>query len=71
MSNFNLHGLSVSNGIAIGKAYLLSDALVEVEHYSISKKDITKELKRLKLASSDLINKKSLLNDELYKTLTK
>ena len=46
MSNFNLHGLSVSNGIAIGKAYLLSNALIEVEHFSIELKDIKKEVKR-------------------------
>ena len=48
MSNFNLHGLSVSNGIAIGKAYLLSNALIEVEHFSIELKDIKKEVKRYK-----------------------
>ena len=48
MSSFNLHGLSVSNGIAIGKAYLLSNALIEVEHFSIELKDIKKEVKRYK-----------------------
>ena len=67
MSNFNLHGLSVSNGIAIGKAYLLSDALVEVEHYAINKKDITKEVKRLKLAINQVNKDLNKIKKDFFK----
>ena len=31
--SFTLHGLAVSNGIAIGHAHLVSHATREVEHY--------------------------------------
>ena len=67
MSNFNLHGLSVSSGIAIGKAYLLSDALVEVEHYAINKKDITKEVKRLKLAINQVNKDLNKIKKDFFK----
>ena len=32
---FTLHGLAVSGGIAIGHAYLVSHATLEVAHYSL------------------------------------
>jgi len=67
MSNFNLHGLSVSSGIAIGKAYLLSDALVEVEHYSINKIDITKEVKRLKSAINQVNKDLNKIKKDFFK----
>ena len=43
MTSFNLHGIQVSNGIAIGKAYLISNALLEVVRYQISKKEISEK----------------------------
>ena len=46
MTSFNLHGIQVSNGIAIGKAYLISNALLEVVRYQISKKEISTEINR-------------------------
>ena len=59
MSSFNIHGVSVSNGIAIGKALLISDALLEVFHYQIGRDKVPNEIKRLSRAISDV--KKDLL----------
>ena len=47
MSSFNLHGVSVSNGIAIGKAHLISNALLEVVHFQLNANEVLKEIKRL------------------------
>ncbi len=46
MSSFSLHGVAVSRGITIGKAHLVSNALLEVAHYQLPKKRITEEVKR-------------------------
>ena len=54
MSTFNIHGVSVSNGIAIGKALLISNALLEVFHYQISRDKVPNEIKRLSRAISDV-----------------
>tara|TARA_X000000368_G_scaffold402035_1_gene375538 strand:+ start:4928 stop:6652 length:1725 start_codon:yes stop_codon:yes gene_type:complete len=59
VSSFNLHGVSVSNGIAIGKAHLISNALLEVVHYQLSSNETLKEIKRLSNAINDV--KKDLL----------
>ncbi|MDO8346841.1 MAG: phosphoenolpyruvate--protein phosphotransferase [Rugosibacter sp.] len=44
---FSLHGLAVSGGIAIGRAQLISHALLEVAQYQVREKDVDGELKRL------------------------
>ncbi len=59
MSSFNIHGVSVSNGIAIGTANLISNALLEVVRYQINKEEIPNEVKRLSTAINDV--KKDLL----------
>ena len=46
MTPFSLHGIGVSNGIAIGKAHLISNALLEVVQYDIDIKNIPHEVKR-------------------------
>ena len=53
MSSFNIHGVSVSNGIAIGKANLISNALFEVVRYEITNREIPNEIKRLTRAIDD------------------
>jgi phosphotransferase system enzyme I (PtsI) len=50
MVSFALHGVGVSAGIAIGRAQLVSHALLEVAHYTISAKQVTAEIERLTLA---------------------
>ncbi|MDO9598650.1 MAG: phosphoenolpyruvate--protein phosphotransferase [Azoarcus sp.] len=44
---FTLHGLPVSQGIAIGHVHLVSHALLEVNHYHVPPKHLTDELERL------------------------
>jgi phosphotransferase system enzyme I (PtsI) len=65
MSTFNVHGISVSSGIAIGKASLVTNALMEVEHYKIKKDAINDEINRLSQAiitvKNDLVNIKKEL----------
>ena len=44
--SFALHGLAVSNGIAIGHAHLISHATLEVEHYVLPGRFIEEEVER-------------------------
>jgi phosphotransferase system enzyme I (PtsI) len=43
---FSLHGQAVSPGIAIGRAHLVSNAILEVAHYQLRERDIATELAR-------------------------
>ena len=52
--SFTLHGLAVSNGIAIGQAHLISQATLEVSHRVIAprlafadEKAVAAEIKKL------------------------
>jgi len=47
---FSLHGLAVSQGIAIGRAHLISHATFEVAHYSIRARDVDQEVERFEAA---------------------
>lgn len=67
MTNFNLHGLSVSTGIAIGKAFILSDALVEVKNYPIDTSNIKKEITRLKAAINQVNKDLNKIKKEFLK----
>lgn len=44
---FTLHGLPVSQGIAIGHVHLVSHSLLEVNHYHVAPRHIDDELERL------------------------
>jgi phosphotransferase system enzyme I (PtsI) len=46
VSSFSIHGVGVSSGIAIGKAHLVSNALLEVVHYQLPSHLINDEIKR-------------------------
>ncbi len=43
---FSLHGQAVSGGIAIGRAHLVSHAVLEVAHYQLRERDVAGELER-------------------------
>jgi len=45
-SSFSIHGIGVSSGIAIGRAHLVSNALLEVVHYQLPKHLIDDEIAR-------------------------
>jgi phosphoenolpyruvate-protein phosphotransferase (PTS system enzyme I) len=44
--SFSVHGVGVSNGIAIGHAHLVSHALLEVVHYQVPENLIAQEIAR-------------------------
>lgn len=50
LSSFSMHGIGVSSGIAIGRAHLVSNALLEVVHYQVPKDFIGDEVSRFKSA---------------------
>ena len=45
--SFSLHGMAVSAGIAIGRAHLISHAMLEVAQYQLRERDVPSELVRL------------------------
>lgn len=47
MASFTLHGVSVSQGIAIGRAHLLTPAALDVKHYLIDEQQVEAEVARL------------------------
>ncbi len=48
--SFTLHGISVSSGIAIGHAHLISHTSLEVAHYMLPKQFIAEEIARFEAA---------------------
>lgn len=74
MSSFSLHGVAVSSGITIGKAHLISNALLEVVHYQQPKHLIADEVKRfskaIKAVKQDLEAARQELPDMLIGDLT-
>jgi phosphotransferase system enzyme I (PtsI) len=48
MACFTIHGVSVSQGIAIGRAHLLTPAALDVKHYLIAQEQVEAEVARLK-----------------------
>lgn len=46
MSSFSIHGVGVSSGIAIGRAHLVSNALLEVVHYQLAPEQVPEEVER-------------------------
>jgi hypothetical protein len=48
--SFALHGIGVSGGIAIGRAQLVSHAMLEVAHYTISARQVPDEIRRFEAA---------------------
>ncbi len=48
--SFTLHGLAVSQGIAIGQAHLVSHATLEVAHFTVRERDIQHEIVRFEQA---------------------
>ena len=67
MVNFNLNGIPVSSGISIGKAKLLTHALMEVKHYTLDKKEIKNEIKRFNKAITAVKNDLNKIKNNLLK----
>jgi phosphotransferase system enzyme I (PtsI) len=62
--SFTLHGLAVSQGIAIGHAHLVSHATLEVAHYTIRERDIAREITRFETAVAAVRVELYALHDE-------
>lgn len=50
MASFTLHGIPVSQGIAIGRAHLLTPAVMDVKHYLLAEDQVEAEVARLMTA---------------------
>ncbi len=48
--SFSLHGIPVSRGIAIGRAYLIAPAALDVDHYIVEPSQIEGEVERFRAA---------------------
>ncbi|GAB1391958.1 phosphoenolpyruvate--protein phosphotransferase [Rhodocyclaceae bacterium] len=59
---FSLHGLAVSQGIAIGRAHLISHATFEVAHYTIRERDVSQEIERFEAAIAAVRNDLTVLH---------
>jgi phosphoenolpyruvate-protein phosphotransferase (PTS system enzyme I) len=67
MSSFNIHGVAVSNGIAIGKAHLISNALLEVVHYQLETHQVANETQRLSRAINEVKKDLIKIKKQLHK----
>ena len=66
-SSFSMHGIGVSGGIAIGRAHLVSNALLEVVHYQLPQHLINNEIKRFENAINTVIKDLELIRHSLSK----
>ncbi|MDP3031296.1 MAG: phosphoenolpyruvate--protein phosphotransferase [Rhodocyclaceae bacterium] len=62
--SFSLHGLAVSQGIAIGHAHLVSHATLEVARYTVRERDIPREIERFETALATVRNELGVLHAE-------
>ena len=53
--SFTLHGIPVSRGIAIGRAYLIAPAALDVDHYLIEPDQIDAEIARFYAAQAGVL----------------
>ncbi|WP_158905213.1 phosphoenolpyruvate--protein phosphotransferase [Burkholderia sp. L27(2015)] len=54
--SFTLHGIPVSRGIAIGRAYLIAPAALDVDHYLVEPEEIEAEVARF-CAAQDVVHR--------------
>ncbi|KMZ12376.1 Phosphoenolpyruvate-protein phosphotransferase of PTS system [Candidatus Burkholderia humilis] len=63
--SFTLHGIPVSRGIAIGRAYLIVPAALDVAHYLIEPDQIDAEIERFFTAQAAVLTELEALRDDL------
>jgi len=63
--SFQLFGLSVSRGVAIGRAVLVASSRVDVAHYFIEAEHADAEIERLRAARDAVVHELSTLQREL------
>ncbi|MFN0161352.1 MAG: phosphoenolpyruvate--protein phosphotransferase [Burkholderiales bacterium] len=62
---FTLHGIGVSDGIAIGRAHLITQVSLDVSHYLVEAGQIAQEEQRLRSAIAQVQDELSTLHAEL------
>ncbi len=67
MASFSLHGIAVSQGIAIGRAHLMAPAALDVKHYLIAAAQVEAEIERLKSAVKAVHQELHTIRSELPK----
>ena len=67
MTSFTLHGISVSRGIAIGRAHLVAPAALDVKHYLIPDDQVEAEVQRLQSAIATVHKELQTIWNELPK----
>jgi phosphoenolpyruvate-protein phosphotransferase (PTS system enzyme I) len=63
--SFTLHGIPVSRGIAIGRAYLIAPAALDVAHYLIEPDRIDAEIERFNVAQAAVLAELEALRADL------
>ncbi|SAK78686.1 phosphoenolpyruvate-protein phosphotransferase [Caballeronia calidae] len=63
--SFTLHGIPVSRGIAIGRAYLIAPAALDVDHYLIEPDQIDAEIDRFHAAQAGVLAELEALREDL------
>jgi phosphoenolpyruvate-protein phosphotransferase (PTS system enzyme I) len=63
--SFSLHGIPVSGGIAIGRAYLMAPAALDVDHYLVEVPQIDREIERFRAALKTVQNELERLSEDL------
>jgi phosphotransferase system enzyme I (PtsI) len=63
--SFTLHGIPVSRGIAIGRAYLIAPAALDVDHYLIEPAQIEGEIERFRVAQQQVHQELDALRADL------
>lgn len=63
--SFTLHGIPVSRGIAIGRAYLIAPAALDVDHYLIEPAQIEGEIERFRTAQQQVHEELDALRADL------
>jgi len=67
LPSFSIHGVGVSSGIAIGRAHLVSNALLEVVHYQLAPESVSNEIKRFDEAINTVKHDLETVRDQLPK----
>jgi phosphoenolpyruvate-protein phosphotransferase (PTS system enzyme I) len=65
LPSFSIHGVGVSSGIAIGRAHLVSNALLEVVHYQLPPKLINDEIQRFVKAIKAVEHDLEMIKEQL------
>ena len=63
--SFSIHGISVTRGVAIGRAVLVASSLVDVVHYFITPEQVEAEIARLRVARNAVVEELQRMQAEM------